>query len=67
MGGKGGGESFGYFKSTANFPGPKYGLPGYKESHKWETGAFNPSPTLSRCRIAWHLSLSPLWGFAPAP
>merc|ERR1712146_784783 len=26
-----------YMGDTANFPGPKYGLPGYKESHKWET------------------------------
>jgi len=31
-----GGEGPGYFKRIANFPGPKYGLPGYKESHNWE-------------------------------
>merc|ERR1711988_1285118 len=39
-----GGRSFGYWKDTANFPGPKYGLPGNKESHKWETDvdAFSP-------------------------
>jgi hypothetical protein len=23
-----------------NFAGPKYGLPGYKESHKWEGGEY---------------------------
>jgi len=33
----------GYETSIANFPGPKYGLPGYKESHKWESGAILPS------------------------
>merc|ERR1719305_1422714 len=26
----------GYFPNGVNFPGPKYGLPGYKESHAWE-------------------------------
>jgi hypothetical protein len=33
-----GGEGHGYWKNSNNFPGPKYGLPGYKESHKRETG-----------------------------
>jgi len=28
-------EGPGYFKSIPNFVGPKYGLPGYKESHNW--------------------------------
>jgi hypothetical protein len=32
----------------ANFPGPKYGLPGYKESHHWEMGIDLFSP------VAWN-------------
>jgi len=39
-----GGESVGYFKRIANFVGPKYGLPGYKESHNWETDFDMMSP-----------------------
>jgi len=39
-----GGEGFGYWKSDNNFPGPKYGLPGYKESHNWETDVDSSSP-----------------------
>merc|ERR1711865_445103 len=31
---------------TSNFPGPKYGLPGYKESHKWETDVDIFSPVV---------------------
>jgi len=31
-----GGEGTGYFKRIANFPGPQFGLPGYKASHNWE-------------------------------
>jgi hypothetical protein len=40
-----GGEGAGYMTSQNNFAGPKYGLPGYKESHAWETGTdlFNPA------------------------
>jgi len=34
----------GYETAVANFPGPKYGLPGYKESHKWETDYDRTSP-----------------------
>jgi len=34
----------GYETSIANFPGPKYGLPGYKESHKWESDYDRTSP-----------------------
>ena len=26
-------------EGIAGFAGPKYGLPGYKESHNWEVGA----------------------------
>merc|ERR1711964_380140 len=37
-------ESVGYFKRIANFVGPKYGLPGYKESHNWETDFDMMSP-----------------------
>jgi len=39
-----GGEGHGYWKNDNNFPGPKYGLPGYKESHKWETDVDVSSP-----------------------
>ena len=35
-----GGVGHGYFNDVANFVGPKYGLPGYKESHTWETGNY---------------------------
>merc|ERR1712022_104078 len=28
-------EGTGYYKAMNNFVGPKYGLPGYKESHNW--------------------------------
>merc|ERR1711865_450640 len=31
---------------TSNFPGPKYGLPGYKESHKWEADVDMFSPVV---------------------
>jgi hypothetical protein len=31
---------------TSNFPGPKYGLPGYKESHKWESDVDMFSPVV---------------------
>jgi hypothetical protein len=36
----------GYETAMANFPGPKYGLPGYKESHKWETDFDRTSPLI---------------------
>merc|ERR1711970_608856 len=39
-------EGPGYFKRIANFVGPKYGLPGYKESHNWQTGIDIFSPTV---------------------
>jgi len=49
-----GGQSTGYQNNdgaefAANFPGPKYGLPGYKESHTWESGRIRSpiSPLLS--------------------
>ena len=41
-------EGTGYMKvapGIANFPGPKYGLPGYKESHTWESGEGSPQRT----------------------
>jgi hypothetical protein len=38
------GEGPGYWKRIANFPGPKFGLPGYKESHDWETDWDSISP-----------------------
>ena len=37
-----GGVGTGYFAKVMNFPGPKYGLPGYKESHNWEDGCLAP-------------------------
>jgi hypothetical protein len=35
--GAGGPEGTGYFRDIPNAPGPRHGLPGYKESHDWET------------------------------
>jgi hypothetical protein len=37
-------QGTGYFKDTPNAPGPRHGLPGYKESHQWEqdTDMFSP-------------------------
>jgi len=46
-----GGEGHGYWKNDNNFPGPKYGLPGYKESHKWETDVDTSSPLVFDHRI----------------
>lgn len=37
-------EGTGYYKNIANFVGPKYGLPGYKESHDWENAYDIMSP-----------------------
>merc|ERR1712072_165661 len=50
-----GGESVGYFKRIANFVGPKYGLPGYKESHNWETDFDMMSPLVFDYR--WYRAL----------
>jgi hypothetical protein len=40
------GEATGNFKAFLNNPGPRYGLPGYKESHNWEQGVDIFSPVI---------------------
>lgn len=37
-------EGVGFYKRMPNFVGPKYGLPGYKESHDWEADYDMMSP-----------------------
>jgi len=39
-------DDTGRSRSRPNFAGPKHGLPGYKESHDWETGADIFSPVV---------------------
>jgi hypothetical protein len=46
-----GGEGPGYFATSNNFVGPKYGLPGYKESHNWEDDADMMSPLIFDYRM----------------
>merc|ERR1719305_232872 len=46
-----GGVGTGYFAKVMNFPGPKYGLPGYKESHNWEDDADMMSPLIFDYRM----------------
>jgi hypothetical protein len=46
-----GGVGHGYFNDVANFVGPKYGLPGYKESHTWETDFDLMSPLVFDYRM----------------
>jgi hypothetical protein len=37
-------QGTGYFRDIPNAPGPRHGLPGYKESHQWETDTDMFSP-----------------------
>lgn len=46
-----GGEGTGYFNTQNNFPGPKHGLPGYKESHNWEEDVDLMSPLVFDYRM----------------
>lgn len=46
-----GGVGTGYFESFNNFPGPKHGLPGYKESHNWEDDVDLMSPLVFDYRM----------------
>jgi hypothetical protein len=47
----GGGVGTGYFNTINNFPGPKHGLPGYKESHNWEEDIDVMSPLVFDYRM----------------
>merc|ERR1712096_16024 len=46
-----GGQGTGYFNTENNFPGPKHGLPGYKESHNWEEDIDLMSPLVFDYRM----------------
>jgi len=46
-----GGQGTGYFNTENNFPGPKHGLPGYKESHNWEEDIDVMSPLVFDYRM----------------
>merc|ERR1719247_1123087 len=50
----------GYFPHGMNFPGPKYGLPGYKESHDWEGDFDIMSPLVFDYRMYGALINAPL-------
>jgi len=50
----------GYFPNGVNFPGPKYGLPGYKESHGWEGDYDIMSPLVFDYRMYGALIDEPL-------